>query len=219
MSFKKFFLVPLFFLSLFSCYDDDDDGVILNYFPIETGKWWEYEVVEPLGGTSVVQNFRIMITGEDKLENGKSVHVVEVKSKGGDHQGISGSTSQVRFVHERKQLASHLANGMVMFHNTLDNPEGLLIMRLPLQVGKTFQGKYSRVEIISKETVVASSLDWGTTEVYEDCYRVDLSYSSEPEILTVWLADKIGIVKAKGVAPQNSTLVTIGEANLIDYSK
>jgi len=198
---------------LFSCGgDDDDDDAILNYFPIETGKWWEYEVVDTWGSTTTVQNFRIMITGEDKLENGKSVHAVEVKSKGGDHQGISGPTSLVRY-------ASHLASGMVMFHNTLDNLEGLLIMGLPLQVGKTFQGKYSRVEIISKETVVASTLDWGTTVVYEDCYRVDLSYSSGPEILTVWLADKIGIVKAKGVVPKNSTLVTLGEANLIDYSK
>jgi hypothetical protein len=47
---------------LFSCSgDDDDDDAILNYFPIETGKWWEYEVVDTWGSTTTVQNFRIKL--------------------------------------------------------------------------------------------------------------------------------------------------------------
>jgi hypothetical protein len=167
---KGYLSISIILLFIFSvgflggCGEDEESLSSGGYLPIKVGNWWKY--IDP---DYPEDEGTILITGTTQLKDGKSVLVAEAD----DDRGY----------------LSQAANDMILFHEALDDLQGELAYRPPLEVGATWQSSSASVKVSAKEVVSTPA------GIFQDCYRLDVRVVDEDNYYSVWLAKNVGPVK------------------------
>lgn len=157
-------LLFIFSVGFWGCGEDEESLSGGGYLPIKVGNWWRY--IDP---DYPEDEGTILITGTTQLKDGKSVLVAEAD----DDRGY----------------LSQAANDMILFHEALDDLQGELAYRPPLEVGATWQSSSASVKVSAKEVVSTPA------GIFQDCYRLDVRVVDEDDYYSVWLAKNVGPVK------------------------
>jgi hypothetical protein len=108
-------LIVIYVLGIAGCSNESEKLSSGNeedsYLPITVGSWWKYASSDD---PEYIEGF-IVIAGTKQLENGKTVMVAET----GEDRGY----------------LSQVSNGMILFHQKLDDIKGELVYNPPLKIG------------------------------------------------------------------------------------